>query len=84
MRFLDFARKLASLGMTGREDQFICTVPHVHLHTQQPGHAGIVVCTADPDFERQAQRIHDAIAVHVSLAGLLIRVTRPGPAETNP
>jgi len=27
------------------------------LHMRQPGHAGIIICTADSDFERQAQRI---------------------------
>jgi Domain of unknown function (DUF5615) len=53
----------------------------MRLHMHQPGHAGIVVCTADPDFERQAQRIHRAIAAHGVLAGLLIRVNRPSPAE---
>jgi hypothetical protein len=33
----------------------------VQLHAKQPSHAGIVACTFDPDFEGQAQRIHDAL-----------------------
>jgi hypothetical protein len=44
-------------------------------------HGGIVSCTDDPDRVRLAQRIHSAISVHESLTGMLIRVTRPGPAE---
>jgi predicted nuclease of predicted toxin-antitoxin system len=27
----------------------------VRLHAQQPGHCGIIVCTLDRDFERQAR-----------------------------
>jgi predicted nuclease of predicted toxin-antitoxin system len=54
----------------------------MRLHARLVNHAGIVVCTYDPDAERLATRINDAIAAHTSLAGLLIRVTRPGPEET--
>jgi hypothetical protein len=52
------------------------------LHMQRPGHAGIVVCTVDSQFDRLAQRIHSAISGHDTLAGLLIRITRPGPGES--
>ena len=55
----------------------------VRLHMQHQRHAGIVICTADLNFERQARRIHSAISAHDSLAGMLIRVTRPGPADTS-
>jgi hypothetical protein len=55
----------------------------MRLHMQQPNHAGIIVCTVDSNFERQAQRIHSAISMVNSLEGLLIRVNRPGPAETD-
>jgi hypothetical protein len=48
----------------------------IRLHGLQPGHAGIIVCTFDPDFIGQAQRIHDAIASETELAGHLIRVNR--------
>jgi hypothetical protein len=50
---------------------------------RQPGHAGIVICTYDPDAKRLARRIHDAISAYDSLAERLIRVTRPGPAEAD-
>ena len=47
------------------------------LHVASRNHLRIIVCTYDPDFARQASRIHDAIAPFVSLAGELIRVNRP-------
>ena len=53
----------------------------VRLHLADANHAGVIVCTRDPDVVRQAQRIHDAISAYDSLAGMLIRVTRPGPTE---
>lgn len=49
----------------------------VGLHAARPGHAGIVVCSQDPDVEGQARRIHDAVRGHQSLAGVLIRVNWP-------
>ena len=47
------------------------------LHHQQPQHDGIVICTVDGDFARQATRIHDAVQSLATLRGLLIRVNRP-------
>jgi hypothetical protein len=47
------------------------------LHQLDPSHAGIVTCTDDPDRPALAQRVHDAISPLPSLAGRLIRVTRP-------
>ena len=49
----------------------------IRLHKSSPGHSGIIVCTFDPDFVRQASRIGDAIAACGDLAGKLIRVKRP-------
>ena len=48
------------------------------LHRAGQPHDGIVACTADPDFDRQARRIHDEVAKHPSVSGLLINVTKPG------
>ena len=48
----------------------------IRLHSTQLDHRGIIVCTFDPDFEAQAQRIHDAIAGLDSLDGQLFRVNR--------
>jgi len=50
----------------------------IQLHRASPTHAGIIVCTFDPDFSRQAERIHRAIAIEDNLVGKLIRVNRPG------
>lgn len=49
----------------------------VHLHSGQPNHAGIIVCTFDPDFVGQAMRIHTAIESHSQLSAQLIRINRP-------
>ena len=48
------------------------------LHLQYPVHAGIILCIYDPDFQRQAQRIHEELGRHESMAGRLIKVNRPG------
>jgi predicted nuclease of predicted toxin-antitoxin system len=49
----------------------------IRLHRVSDQHAGIIVCTVDDDFSRQAMRIHDAIKQLPALDGLLIRVNRP-------
>jgi hypothetical protein len=49
----------------------------IRLHAQTTDHAGIVVCTVDPDFPGLAARIHLAVAAHADLRGQLIRVNRP-------
>ena len=49
----------------------------IRLHNTSPYHSGIVVCTFDPNFVRQAGRICKAIATSGDLAGKLIRVHRP-------
>jgi len=49
----------------------------VRLHSRQPSHSGIIVCTQDDDTTGQAARIHDAISQLESLKGALIRVNRP-------
>ena len=48
----------------------------VRLHNVVLEHSGVIVCTFDPDFERQASRI-DAALESQELAGQLIRVNRP-------
>ncbi|MDZ7363897.1 MAG: DUF5615 family PIN-like protein [candidate division KSB1 bacterium] len=49
----------------------------IRLHSERPHHEGIIVCTFDPDFGRQATQIHAAITSLKELGGQLIRVTRP-------
>jgi len=41
-------------------------------------HSGLVLCTADPDFDGQARRIHEAVcSLGAGLHGTLVRVNRP-------
>lgn len=49
----------------------------VRLHRLQPDHAGIIVCSDDPDRNRMARRINEAISAEETLTGKLIRVNRP-------
>jgi predicted nuclease of predicted toxin-antitoxin system len=49
------------------------------LHENGARHAGIILCTYDPDFGGQARRIDEAVATFTTLAGQLIRVNRPAP-----
>jgi len=49
----------------------------IHLHNANPDHAGIIVCSFDPDFSGQAHRIHAAIGSRSGLPGELIRIKRP-------
>jgi hypothetical protein len=49
----------------------------IRLHRENSDHAGIIVCTVDPDFTGQAERIHNAIGESGSLTGQLLRVNRP-------
>jgi predicted nuclease of predicted toxin-antitoxin system len=48
------------------------------LHLQVPDHAGIIICTEDPDRLGQAQRIIESIANMEELRRQLIRIYRPG------
>ena len=48
----------------------------IRLHYKQPNHSGIIVCTFDPDFVRQAYRIHTTLENQTKLEGQLIRVNR--------
>ena len=50
----------------------------LRIHQRRVGeHAGIVLCTFDPDFHRQAQRIHEAVTAASDMNNQLIRVNRP-------
>ncbi len=46
----------------------------VRLHQEQPNHSGIIVCSQDCDWIKQATKIHQAISEGGSLTGQLIRV----------
>jgi predicted nuclease of predicted toxin-antitoxin system len=49
----------------------------VRLHHLQPEHTGIIVCSKDINWERQAMRINEASSSLETLNGQLIRVYRP-------
>jgi len=49
----------------------------LHEHRTED-HAGVVLCTFDPDYEGQAKRIHDAVAAAPEMTNCLVRVNRPG------
>lgn len=70
----------AVLKFAAGETRAVLTLNRRHfirLHRENPTHAGIIVCTVDPDFAGQAERIHKAIGAPSSLNGQLIRVNRP-------
>jgi predicted nuclease of predicted toxin-antitoxin system len=50
----------------------------VRLHGERPDHAGIVVCSLDVEFARQAQRIADALEAAGPIERRLVRINRPG------
>ncbi|MGE5341939.1 MAG: DUF5615 family PIN-like protein [Candidatus Omnitrophota bacterium] len=48
----------------------------IQLHKEKPYHYGIIVCSFDPDFIGQADRIHESVQSEEPLLGKLIRVNR--------
>lgn len=67
---LRFATELGRAVLTLNRKDFI------RLHLESPNHAGIIVCKFEIDFEKQAEKIADALKANSSLAGQLIRVNR--------
>jgi hypothetical protein len=68
------------LAFAMAEQRIVVTLNRRHfirLHHTTPVHAGIVVCTFDPDFAGLAQRIHTALEAQPQMAGQLVRVNRP-------
>jgi hypothetical protein len=68
---LAFAKIEARILLTMNRKHF------VRLHKLAPQHVGIVVCTFDPDFARQAQQIHTLLGTSSNFVGTLARVNRP-------
>lgn len=68
---LDFAKSQGRAVLTLNRRHF------VRLHRIQPHHAGIICCSFDPDFTRQAARIHETIISKPVLDDQLARVNRP-------
>jgi hypothetical protein len=64
----------AILQLAGASQGAVVTLNRRHfvqLHTAEPTHAGIIVCSLDLDFEGQAARIDQAVAMQESLVGRL-------------
>ncbi len=67
------------LSIAGAKKRALLTANRSHfiqLHRRQTDHSGIVVCTFDPDFVGQAQRIADALREQTTLEKQLIRIYR--------
>ena len=50
----------------------------VKLHRASNAHSGIIACSRDDNWQRQAERIHAAVSAQESLSGQLLRVNKPG------
>lgn len=70
-KVLAYATSLGRAVLTHNRRDFL------KLHTNSSEHGGIVVCTADDDLESLAERIHNAVSSHDTLAKKLIRVNKP-------
>lgn len=68
---LSFAIETQRIVLTLNRKHFI------RLHKFHPRHFGIIVCSFDPDFLGQAERIHDVVNSKPDISGELIRVNRP-------
>ena len=69
------------LGFSLAEGRILITLNRRHfvrLHKTRPDHAGIVVCSFDPDSVGLAHRIHVSLASRPLLQGELLRINRPG------
>jgi predicted nuclease of predicted toxin-antitoxin system len=68
---LAFATSNARAVLTRNRRDFM------RLHKLQPNHAGIIVCTENPDFAQMATLIHETISDIEVFTSRLIRVNRP-------
>ena len=68
------------LDFAAQDDRILLTLNRKHfirLHGEGAKHAGMIVCTFDPDFPGQAGRIDAAIKAAANMRGELLRVNRP-------
>ncbi len=70
-KVLTRASKLSRAVLTINRRDFL------RLHRIDDDHSGVIICTQDPEFSRQAQIIHRNCGPHKDLYGQLIRVYRP-------
>ena len=70
----------AVLAFASREGRAVVTLNRRdfrRLHRRRPEHAGIIVCTEDPDHEALAARISSGLA-EAPMIGRLLSITREG------
>ena len=48
----------------------------IRLHRENSNHAGIIVCTDNPDFSALALKVHAQLETLTTLQGQLVRVNR--------
>ena len=72
---------LARATEIGRTLLTINRLDFKRLHRLMPDHAGIIICTEDPDRVGQAQRVAASIAEAGELRGRLLRVYRPAQKD---
>jgi hypothetical protein len=68
------------LAFAVHETRILITLNRKHfirLHEIHPEHAGILVCSFDPDFSALAHRIDTILNSESIMTGQLIRVNRP-------
>lgn len=68
---------LAHAAASGRILLTLNRLDFKRLHRANPCHSGIVLCTFDPDFSRQAGRIHTLLTESPDTQGQLFKVNRP-------
>lgn len=71
------AEVLSNASADGRVVLTLNRKHFINLHNINSKHEGIIVCTFDPDFISQAERIHETIESEAHISGHLIRVNRP-------
>lgn len=70
----------ALLALATSQKRAVLTLNRKHfvrLHNVGAKHAGITVCTFDPDFVSQARRLDQALRSRAEVHGQLLRVNRP-------
>lgn len=68
---------LADATSSGRAVLTLNRKHFIRLHDSSLPHGGLILCTYDPDFGGQAQRISEALRLHSSLESIVIRINRP-------
>lgn len=68
---LKFAREKKRVLLTVNRYDFKC------LHMGKVAHEGILACSQDTDFERQAKKIHQTVKAEAPLAGKYLNILRP-------